>query len=71
MVIATQVEADAYTSRDGEARASLNITADEVRFLQGGDPNMSGSGGDVNAAQGEYGNDDDFSPPDDMNDIPF
>ena len=69
MVIATQVEADAYTGKDGEARASLNITADEVRFLQGGDPS---GGSNMNAAQGEYGNDDDFAPPpDDMNDIPF
>lgn len=36
LVYARRVEADAYTGRDGEARASLVVTADDVRFLSGG-----------------------------------
>lgn len=67
MVVASQVEANAYMGRDGEARASLDITADDVRFLSDGG---SRSVGDV--SDGGYESDNDFAPPpDDMNDIPF
>jgi single-strand DNA-binding protein len=72
MVVATQVEADAYMGRDGEPRSSLNITADEVRFLSDGGPSSSQrSEGDVDVAGGGYSQENDFAPPDDMNDIPF
>lgn len=69
MVVASQVEANAYTGRDGEARASLDITADEVRFLSGGA--IPEGGDNYDAASGGYPQENDFAPPDDMNDIPF
>lgn len=71
LVIASQVEANAYTGRDGEARASLDVTADEVRFLSDGGRAPQGEGGDVDVASGGYSRDNDFAPPEDMNDIPF
>jgi single-strand DNA-binding protein len=83
LVTASQIEADAYMGRDGEPRASLNITADEVRFLSGvndsiGEPSdmdgqrQSGSRGQsVDAASGEYPQDNDFSAPEGADDIPF
>ncbi len=71
MVVANQIEANAYTGRDGEARASLDITADEVRFLQGSSSMVPEGGDDYNAVDGGYPQDNDFAPPDDANDIPF
>ncbi len=71
LVIASQVEANAYTGRDGEARASLDVTADEVRFLSDGGRAPQGDDGDVDVASGDYSRDNDFAPPEDMNDIPF
>jgi single-strand DNA-binding protein len=69
MVIASQIEANAYTDKQGEARASLDVTADRVVFLQGSGDMTGGGGGDV--AGGDYPQDNDFAPPNDMNDIPF
>lgn len=73
MVVASQIEADAYEGKDGQARATLNVTADQVIFLQGGDPNFSGDGGGSqgDAASGGYPQDNDFAPPGDVDDIPF
>ncbi len=69
MVVASQIEADAYEGKDGQARATLNVTADQVIFLQGGDANFSGGGGEE--AGGGYPQDNDFAPPNDVDDIPF
>ena len=33
LVVADRIEASAYLSRDGEARASLDVTARDVRFI--------------------------------------
>lgn len=71
MVVATQIEADAYMGRDGDPRASLNITADDVRFLSDGGRQYSQSDEEVDVAAGGYAQDNDFEPPDDINDIPF
>jgi len=49
MVIASQVEANAYAGRDGEPRASLDVTADQVIFLQGGDAGQSGGSASYDA----------------------
>jgi single-strand DNA-binding protein len=35
MVVASQIEANAYAGNDGEPRASLDVTADQVIFLSG------------------------------------
>jgi single-strand DNA-binding protein len=58
MVIGT-VEARGYTNNAGEATASLELRAREVRFLGG-----------RNEGGGSY-NDNDFAPPDNVDDIPF
>ncbi|NDJ34668.1 MAG: single-stranded DNA-binding protein [Chloroflexi bacterium] len=44
VMVVGEVEASAYTSRDGQARASLEITAREVKFLQGGGSSTSDDG---------------------------
>ncbi len=69
MVLGT-VEARGYTNNAGEAAASLELRAREVRFLSG-ERNMEGSGGGNRQQQaGPY--DDDFSaPPKDPDEIPF
>jgi single-strand DNA-binding protein len=60
MVVGT-VEARGYVNNAGEAAASLELRARDVRFIGGRD---GGTG-----ARGEYG---DFAPPpDDVGDIPF
>jgi single-strand DNA-binding protein len=62
MVVGT-VEANAFMGNDGQARASLDLRARDVRFLSGG----SGDGG---GRSGDY--DDNYSSqPQDMDDIPF
>jgi single-strand DNA-binding protein len=70
LVTASQVEADAYAGRDGEPRASLNVTADEVRFLSGGG-NANGNPNRQQPAARDGGGDAGWMPPDDANDIPF
>jgi single-strand DNA-binding protein len=79
MIVGT-VEADAYTTNDGEARASLNLRAREVQFLQGGNGGSRGggnrsSGGGQNRRSNNSGGgnyDDNYSPPpEDVDDIPF
>ncbi len=85
MVVGT-VEARGYTSNDGEARASLDLRASDVQFLQGGNREggsggnySSGSGGNNSSGgssgggSGSGGNyDSDYSsPPEDVDDIPF
>ncbi len=64
MVIGT-VEARAYMNNSGEAAASLELRARDVRFLSSG--GTGGSGGD----SGNYNDDYNQSPPGDMGDIPF
>lgn len=63
MVVGT-IEARAYINNAGEAAASLELRARDVRFLQGGDA-MSGGGGDYGRSAsgsgrgsgGDYDND--------------
>ena len=66
MVVGT-VEARGYTNNNGDAAASLELTARDIQFL--GSRGDGGSGGN----SGNQGNNfDDFAPPPrDMNDIPF
>jgi len=67
MVVASQVEANAYEGRDGEARASLDVTADQVIFLQGNGGAAQGSGGNSdNTAYYEGG-----GGAENIGDIPF
>ncbi|GAB5492454.1 MAG: hypothetical protein Phog2KO_26690 [Phototrophicaceae bacterium] len=65
MVVGT-VEANAYMGQDGEPRASLDITARDIQFL-----NRAGDN-----AGGNYDNDNNYSNnsnnnPQDLDDIPF
>jgi single-strand DNA-binding protein len=62
MIVGT-VEASAFMGQDGQPRASLELRAREVRFLQGG---SSDSGGGSSSNYDEYA-----PPPSDMDDIPF
>jgi single-strand DNA-binding protein len=76
MVIASQIEADAYEGKDGQTRTTLNVTADQVVFLQGGDSNFSGDDGgggqrNMDASSGGFPQDNDFAPPGEVDDIPF
>jgi single-strand DNA-binding protein len=61
MVVGT-VEARGYLNNAGEAAASLDLRARDVRFLSGSD----GQGG---SGQRQY--EDDFAPPANEGDIPF
>lgn len=64
MVVGTP-EARGYMNNNGEAAASLDLRAREVKFL-------GGRGGDGGGGGQRNNNDDDFAPPPrDMNDIPF
>ncbi|GAB4337352.1 MAG: hypothetical protein Kow00117_19470 [Phototrophicales bacterium] len=64
MVVGT-VEANAYMNNAGEAAASLDLTARDVRFLGSRDSQAGDTAGGYNQDD-EYG-----PPPTDMNDIPF
>lgn len=66
MVVGT-VEANAFMGQDGQPRASLDLRAREVRFLQGGNGGSGSSGG----SSGGDDYDDYAPPPQDMDDIPF
>jgi len=60
LVVGDRIEASAFTGNDGEPRASLEVTARQVRFLSGG-----GDGGSYSDSGGyEEG-------PSDVDDIPF
>lgn len=65
-----EASVSAYLDRSGQPAASLEMTANIVKFLGGRDETEGGySGGGGNRNQH---NEDDFSPPPrDMNDIPF
>ena len=57
-----------YTNNAGEAAASLELTARDIRFMGGGG-GPGGSGGEDRGSQQGY---DDFAPPpENVNDIPF
>jgi len=64
LVVADRIQASTYTGQDGQARASLEVTANTVRFLSGG----AGGG-----AQGSYDERDSGyqQAPADVDDIPF
>ncbi|MGB1285124.1 MAG: single-stranded DNA-binding protein [Aggregatilineales bacterium] len=75
MVIGT-VSARGYTNNNGEAAASLELRARDVRFLGNrGDDNYSSggsSGGSSSSSNNNNNYDNDHSPPPkDMDDIPF
>lgn len=72
VMIIGNVEARGYTNNAGEAAASLELTARDVRFLSGSSDGGGGGGGGENRNSGGNRYDDDFAPPPrDMNDIPF
>jgi single-strand DNA-binding protein len=69
VMVIGNVEARGYLNNAGEAAASLELTARDIRFLSGGG-GTSGGGGS-GGSQNEPYYDDDFAPPQNMNDIPF
>lgn len=62
VLVTGEVDASAWTGQDGEARATLEITARDVKFLSRRDEDGDFSGGS-NAFAGP--------PPEDLQDIPF
>ena len=60
LVVASQLKASAYTARDGSIQASLEVTADMVKFLS-----------TTNEQRQTAPSGNDMTPPDDTNDIPF
>src|SRR5687768_3717887 len=68
LVVGSRIKADSYVGQDGQARASLEITADQVRFLGG----RGGEGGEhYEQAAGQGGDYGGSSAPTDIDDIPF
>ncbi len=66
VLVVGEASVSAYTNRAGEAAASLEITANLVKFIGSrDDANNSGGGG------GNRDEFDDFAPPKNMDDIPF
>lgn len=71
MVVGT-VEANAFMGNDGQPRASLDLRAQSIKFLQGGDNSGGGGGGGNRNYGGGNSYDDNFTPPpQDVDDIPF
>jgi single-strand DNA-binding protein len=70
VMVTGNVEARGYMNNAGEAAASLELRARDVKFLQGGDGGGGnyGGGGDSQEYDDRGGND---TPPQDMRDIPF
>lgn len=69
LVVADRIEASAFTGRDGNLRASLDITARDVRFLAG--TGGGGSGGYSSNEPDYPGGYGDYDAPSDVDDIPF
>ncbi len=44
VLVAGEIDASAWVGQDGEPRASLELTASTIRFLQGGEGGMSSGG---------------------------
>jgi single-strand DNA-binding protein len=66
VMVSGDVKASAYMGNDGEPRASLDLTARDVQFLNRVDES---SGGGSSSSSSSY---DDFAPPSqDVDDIPF
>ena len=65
-----EASVSAYTDRAGQPAATLELTANTVKFLGGRDDNFGGEeGGGGNRQQQRY--EDDFAPPRNVDDIPF
>ncbi len=72
VMVIGNVTADAYMNNNGEATASLKLTARDVRFLSGGNTgggNMSQGGGQSNRSNDRASNYSDA--PSSVDDIPF
>jgi single-strand DNA-binding protein len=64
IMVAGTVSSSAYLGQDGDARSSTELTARTIQFLGGRD-------GDGGGGQGRGGDQDDFAPPSEVDDIPF
>ena len=62
VLVEGEVEASAYTSQEGEARSSLELTARNVRFL-GSPGSAAADGADGQQSVGQEGADNAESPP--------
>ena len=62
VLVTGEVDASAWTDNDGNPRASLEITARDVKFLSRRDEDTAAGYG----KEGDYG-----PPPNDLQDIPF
>jgi single-strand DNA-binding protein len=67
VMVVGEVKATAYQDKSGQPAATLELTAQTVKFLGG-----RGEGGDNNQDGGGYNNRyEDFAPPGQVDDIPF
>ncbi len=67
IMVAGEIDTRAYTGQDGQARASLEITARDVKFLSSRDQEGGGySGGSGGGYEDDY-----QEPAEDVDDIPF
>jgi single-strand DNA-binding protein len=67
VMVVGEVEASAYLDKSGQPASSLDLTARDVRFLGGREGGEAGGGGYDNHR--EYN--EDFAPPNQIDDIPF
>lgn len=67
VMVLGEIDADAYLAQDGQPRASLNLTANEVKFLGGRDDSGGGSSG--SASSGGFGSGPTYAQEEE--DIPF
>jgi single-strand DNA-binding protein len=67
VLVEGDIDASAYTDREGSPRASLELTATNIRFMSSKDENTGGGGGAPNAGGGQGG--EDFPTHED--DLPF
>lgn len=63
VMVIGEVNVSAYLDKSGQPAATLELTANDIRFLGGRDG--GGQGGDFRGGQ------EDFAPPGQMDDIPF
>lgn len=55
LIVGEIEEARAYTDKEGNAKASLEVTAQTIKFLGAKDANGNGNGNHSQSVQGEHG----------------
>lgn len=74
IMVTGEIEASAYIDKEGKAQASLELTANDFKFLDSRGENQGSSGGgdyQNQAARGRSGTGNSNESVEDVNDIPF